>query len=540
MTAVRPLHGSAVDLPADGQGQGAHAGCPVSGERAWTPVARADQLSGNGPFALSANGIAVVVLRTPTGLRAYEGRCPHQGALLGEGELEGDEIVCRNHRWRFDAETGARRGESQCLRACSVAVREGQVYVDARSLKRDASFLRAKSRTIASLQGPRGLPLVGNMLDLNLRRMHLTLERWASEYGPAYRIRLGRRDVVVLADSAQIQQVLRDCPQTYRRISSAERVFGELGIPGVFSAEGGQWSPLRRLTMDALANRNLRGFYPTLRDMAERLLGRWQSAADLGHPVDIFEDLKRFAIDVTTQLTFGHDARSLEGDSDFIQRKLDLVFPILSRRLTAYVPYWRLVRLPSDRRVDRALDDLREWLDSLVDGARRAIQEDASRVDKPRNFLEAMIAARDEQGQPSSKAAILGNLLQILLAGEDTTASTLAWAAHELCERRDVVSSLREELDRVVGGDPVPLTLEATNSLVYATAVANEVMRVRPIVPMLFMENSTDVVIGDCAMPAGSWIWLVFRPASLNDASYSEPLEIQSAAMARWGVSGHA
>ena len=50
-------------------------------------VASLAELHGDGPYALSAKGFDIVVVRTPAGLRAFEGRCPHQGALLGEGEL---------------------------------------------------------------------------------------------------------------------------------------------------------------------------------------------------------------------------------------------------------------------------------------------------------------------------------------------------------------------------------------------------------------------------------------------------------------------
>ena len=51
-------------------------------------VARLGELTGDGPFSVSANGRDVVLVRTPAGWRAFEGRCPHQGALLGEGEIE--------------------------------------------------------------------------------------------------------------------------------------------------------------------------------------------------------------------------------------------------------------------------------------------------------------------------------------------------------------------------------------------------------------------------------------------------------------------
>src|SRR5260221_8595349 len=95
-----------------------------------TRIARLEDLRGDGPHAVAGDGIDLVVVRTPAGLRAYEGRCPHQGALLGEGELDAGQLVCRNHRWRFDAATGQRLGGAACLRACPVTERDGALWAD--------------------------------------------------------------------------------------------------------------------------------------------------------------------------------------------------------------------------------------------------------------------------------------------------------------------------------------------------------------------------------------------------------------------------
>jgi nitrite reductase/ring-hydroxylating ferredoxin subunit len=83
-------------------------------------VANLDELHGDGPHALSADGCDVVVVRTPAGVRAFEGCCP-QGALLGEGELDGDTLVCRNHRWRFSVDLGQREGGPQSFMVVSAA-----------------------------------------------------------------------------------------------------------------------------------------------------------------------------------------------------------------------------------------------------------------------------------------------------------------------------------------------------------------------------------------------------------------------------------
>ncbi len=59
-------------------------------------VCNSETLRSGEPLAVTANGVDLVLTRTGAGLRAFEGRCPHQGALLGEGEIVGDRLVCRN------------------------------------------------------------------------------------------------------------------------------------------------------------------------------------------------------------------------------------------------------------------------------------------------------------------------------------------------------------------------------------------------------------------------------------------------------------
>ena len=58
----------------------------------WHRVPQAAELAGAGPHAITAGGVDLVLVRSPRGPRVYEGRCPHQGALLGEGDLEGGEL----------------------------------------------------------------------------------------------------------------------------------------------------------------------------------------------------------------------------------------------------------------------------------------------------------------------------------------------------------------------------------------------------------------------------------------------------------------
>ncbi len=490
----------------------------------WQRAARLSDLEGDGPHAISAGGQELVALRVRGELKVYDGRCPHQGALLGEGELEGHTLVCRNHRWKFDRETGQRVGGRQCLKACPSREEEGEILVDVSVLtppKTDTA-----TRRLADLPGPKGIPVFGNALQIEEKRLHLQLEGWAAQYGRLYYLRLGPRPVIVVADPELAEPILRARPDTYRRVMQVEKVFSEMSLAGVFSAEGDVWRAQRRLAMEALSQKHLRGFYPSLVAVTTRLIRRWEKAADAGTVLDFAEELKLFTVDITTQLVFGHDIDTLSkagDDEDAIQRHLEVFFPAFNRRLNAVIPYWRWFRLPSDHRIDRAIAEIRAWIGKHVEKARARLAADPALAESPTNFLESMLVARDSEGRAFSDEVIFGNALTMLLAGEDTTAYTIAWAVHHLCEDARVTEALRAEVDQVLGAGRLPRDLEQAGSLPYVTGVANESMRLRPVAPLQFLEPLRDVVVGDVAIPKGASIIVLTRPPALEPGRFEDP-----------------
>lgn len=484
---------------------------------------RLPRLQGDGPHPVSANGLDLVLVHTPHGWRAFQGLCPHRGALLGEGELVGGELVCRNHRWRFDGASGRRVDGPECLVAYPLVEVDGELEVELPAPAGEAEAV-GRLRSLADLPGPPGWPLVGNLLAIDIDRMHEILEGWVERYGPVYRYRMGPRQFVAVADPELAEQVLRRRPDEFSRLSTVETVFREMGAHGVFSAEGREWRPQRRLAMEALSHRHLRDFYPTLEQTARRLRARWLREIERGEPIDLVEDLKRFTVDVTTRLTLGRDVDTLGQGDDVVQRELEQIFPAFNRRLFAWLPTWRWLRLPADRALDRALASLREWMDSLVAASRRELAADPTRRERPAHFLDAMVAARDEAGEPFTDDEIFGNLLTMLLAGEDTTAYTLAWAVHELCENPAAVAALRGEIDGALAGDVVPPTFEVANRLVWAGAIANETMRLRPVAPLIGACAKADCVLGDVRLPKGTEVSVLIRPP-VRDASHFETPE---------------
>lgn len=75
------------------------------------------------------------------------------------------------------------------------------------------------SRALADLPGPKPLPLIGNGHQIDSMQFHLSLENWAREFGAAYKIHLGGKQIMVLSDSVVIRELLRDRPDAVRRKS---------------------------------------------------------------------------------------------------------------------------------------------------------------------------------------------------------------------------------------------------------------------------------------------------------------------------------
>lgn len=486
----------------------------------WCDTGPLPELLEGEPQSLRADKYDLVVFRGSKGVRVFEGRCPHQGALLGEGEVSEGLLICRNHRWKFDEESGERQGgKSACLKKFDNKIEAGRLLV---KLPQKLE-LPQKENTLHILQpeqlpGPIGIPVLGNARQIDPDRLHLDLEKWGEQYGSPYTFTLAGQRVVAFTDPKVIATAMRSRPDEYGRSSRLRQIFTELGVDGVFSAEGDAWRPQRKLAMSALSHRNLKSFYPVLVTMAERLCNRWDKVADTGKTIDIQDDLMRFTVDVTTMLAFGHDVNTLEKGSDVIQRHMEKVFPTLARRLQSIVPYWRVLRLPRDRDVDKAVEALREWISPLVSKTRARLKAQPDLAANPTNFLEKMLSSKDENGQPFSEECIFGNSMTMLLAGEDTTANTLAWAVHHLLDRPESVSTFHSEIDEAMGDTRVPESREIAQGLTFAGAIANEAMRLRPVAPLLFTDANYPTTLGGIAIdPDKCTVALLIRPSALDE-----------------------
>jgi cytochrome P450 len=257
--------------------------------------------------------------------------------------------------------------------------------------------------------------------------------------------------------------------------------------------------------------------------VTERFARRWQRAATAGETIDMQSDLMRYTVDVTAGLAFGTDINTLESNEEVIQSHLDKVFPALFKRLMAPFDYWRYVKLPSDRELDRHLAALQSAVEGFIGMARERLAAEPALREQPTNLIEAMVAARDREGSALTDEDVSSNVLTMLLGGEDTTANTLAWMVWLLHGHPDVAQRVADEVRAVLGDDSHPTRYEQLNALQFAEACAHEAMRIKPVVPINVVQAVCDRVAGGVALPAGSLVMCLMRPAAVSADHFPDP-----------------
>jgi cytochrome P450 len=378
-------------------------------------------------------------------------------------------------------------------------------------------------REFTDLPRPRGLPLLGSMLQIDAAKLHLRLEQWARKYGALFRFTMGRQSFLVVADHAVFQTVLRNRPDQFQRPLRSGTITREMGFDtGVFSANDDLMRRQRRMVMAAFDPSHVKAYFPAIGKVAQRLRERWVKAARAGAPIDLQADLMRFTVDTIAGLAFGAEINTLESDEDVIQRHLDKILPAIHNRTFTLVPYWRYFRLPADRRLDRSILEMKSAIADFIAHARTRIQADSARREHPHDLLEAMIVAADRGDSGLDDRDVAGNVLTMLLAGEDTTANTLTWMIYLLKRNPEALACARDEVRRVVG-DPSAMTLEQIGALDYVEACAQETMRLKPAAPLIAAQAIVDTTVADVRVPARTVIFGVMRHDAMNDSYFPNP-----------------
>jgi cytochrome P450 len=232
----------------------------------------------------------------------------------------------------------------------------------------------------------------------------------------------------------------------------------------------------------------------TRRDMADWPLGR---------PMRLQQRTRAITLEVILRAVFGVEGERMGPLRTAIGRLLDPTHTLAMVRFAL-----------SSRTFDSAPREIRQSLERL-DGlifeeiARRRAQSD---LEERTDILSLLLLARDEQGQAMSDAELRDELVTLLLAGHETTATAVAWAVERLVRHPDKLARLVAEIDDTHAGDER-----------YMTAVINETLRVRPVVPIVARMLEQELDVDGYALPAGTRVTPSIYLTNRNPRVYDDP-----------------
>ncbi|MFC4586698.1 cytochrome P450 [Sphaerisporangium corydalis] len=319
----------------------------------------------------------------------------------------------------------------------------------------------------------------------------IALMSLAATYGDAARLSIGPKTLYFFNHPDHAKHVLADNSGNYHKgvgLVQARRAIGD----GLLTSEGALWRKQRKMIQPVFQNKRISQQAGVIAKEAANLVDRLRSHAG-GEPVDVVQEMTSLSLGVLGRTlldadlgAFSNIGHSFEAVQD--QAMFELV--TLSK-----VPLW--APLPKQIRFRRARKELQRIVDHLVADRMSRTGEDGD------NVMSRLIGSTQAEADPRvGRQRMRDELVTLLLAGHETTASTLSWTFYLIDQHPEVRERLHAEAAEVLG-DRLPV-YEDLHRLKYTAMVVEEVMRLYPPVWMLPREAQKDDEVGGYHVPAGS------------------------------------
>jgi len=300
----------------------------------------------------------------------------------------------------------------------------------------------------------------------------------SQRFGETFTVRMpvAPRVVVMFTNPDAIRQIFSGDEDDLRGGESSAALRPILGPSSILALDGVHHERQRRLMMPPFHGERMLAYGETIRAIADQAIERWP----IGRAFPIHQEMQAITLEVILRTVFGAEGARLDALRVLVQRFAGVssnvlwLWPPLQVDLGPLSPWGRV------RRIRRELDAF-----LFEEFNRRRAEGTAGRDD----VLSLLLAARDEDGQPMSDTELRDQMVTLLFAGYETTATSLAFAFHNVLRHPDVLERLRTEVMQ--------------GRLEFVEATAKETLRLNPVVSEVGRVLSRPMRIGGWDLPAG-------------------------------------
>ncbi|KAK6312317.1 hypothetical protein J4Q44_G00179810 [Coregonus suidteri] len=373
--------------------------------------------------------------------------------------------------------------------------------------------------------GPRPLPLLGNMLQLDLKRPYLTLCELSKKYGSIFTVHFGPKKVVVLAGYKTVKQALVNQAEDFgdRDITPVFYDFNQ--GHGILFANGDSWKEMRRFALT-----NLRDFGMGNKGSEDKIL------EEIPYLIEVFEKHDGQAFDTTQPVIyavsniisaivygsrFEYTDPLFTGMADRANKSIRLLgtASIQMYNMFPWLGPW-IKNLTSLKEI---VVDMKMEVGKLVRGLKETLNPQMCR-----GFVDSFLVRKqtlEESGNMDSlyhDNNLVISVTNLFGAGTDTTGTTLRWGLLLMAKYPHIQDRVQDEINRVIGSRQ-PLVKDRKN-LPYTDAVIHEIQRLANIAPMAIPHTtSRDVTFQGYFIKKGTSVIPLLTSVLQDDSEWESP-----------------
>jgi cytochrome P450 len=331
------------------------------------------------------------------------------------------------------------------------------------------------------------------------RQAQWLLEQSRARFGPMFTLKIAYEgNWAVISDPELVKQVFTGDPRVFHAGEGNQILRPILGENSVLVLDEKKHIGQRKLLLPPFHGERMQAYGEKMTEIAAREIESWPT----GSPYKLRPRMQAITLEIIIETVFGvHDVERLEPLREALRDFLDLttnprvLLPVLmvGPDRVNLIPAFR-------RRVERV-----DRLIAAVIGERRAAEDLSERDD----VLSMMLQARHEDGSPMSDAEIRDELLTLLVAGHETTATALSWAMERLTRHPEKLERLRAEVE--------------AEEDAYLTATVQETLRLRPVIVVVVRKLTEPVELGGYELPAGARVTPCIHLIHRDPQIYPEP-----------------
>ena len=313
-----------------------------------------------------------------------------------------------------------------------------------------------------------------------VRRAQWYLSQCAARFGDTFTMRIAQEGTwVVLSNPEHIKQVFTGDPKVFHAGEGNQVLLPVLGEHSLLLLDEAAHMEQRKLLLPSLHGKRMQRYGEMMSEIAAEEIQSWPS----GEPYKVRPRMQAITLEIILRAVFGlQRGERLERLRVELRRLLDLLTrPHMFMFLIVLGPQG-LSRFGPFQRLHKQVDEL---IYAEISERRRAAD-----LDQREDILSMLLEARHEADEsPMTDREIRDELLTLLVAGHETTATALAWAVERLSRHPDKLARLGEEV--------------RAGETEYLEAVVNETLRLRPVISLVARRLTEPVEIGGWRLPAG-------------------------------------